>query len=61
MRTNRRRERGASAVEYGLLLAGVAAIIAVAVVSFGGTVKSRLFETSCATIAAAVSSGNSCG
>ena len=61
MNTNHRRERGSSAVEYGLLLAGIAAVIAVAVYSFGGTVKTKLFETSCATIAAAVNPGNSCG
>ncbi|WP_426244137.1 Flp family type IVb pilin [Nocardioides sp. LHG3406-4] len=29
-------ERGASAVEYGLLVSGIAAVIAVAVYAFGG-------------------------
>lgn len=40
------RERGASAVEYGLLLAGIAAIIVAAVLVFGGAVQS-LFTGSC--------------
>ncbi|MCL8027042.1 Flp family type IVb pilin [Nocardioides bruguierae] len=37
-------ERGASAVEYGLLIAGIAAIIAVAVFAFGDTL-SGLFDS----------------
>ncbi|MFT3872202.1 MAG: Flp family type IVb pilin [Nocardioides sp.] len=44
-------ERGASAVEYGLLVAGVAAVIAVAVFAFGGSVRDVLFSGSCDTIA----------
>ncbi|MFT3872203.1 MAG: Flp family type IVb pilin [Nocardioides sp.] len=32
-------ERGASAVEYGLLVAGIAAVIVVAVFAFGGMVS----------------------
>jgi pilus assembly protein Flp/PilA len=53
-----RRERGASATEYGLLIAGIAAVIAIAVASFGGTIRSVLFETSCSTINSAVGSGS---
>lgn len=44
-------ERGASAVEYGLLVAGIAAVILAAVFLFGGTVRDTLFSTSCDTIA----------
>lgn len=53
-----RRDRGASAVEYGLLLAGIAAIIVVAVYGFGDVVNKKLFETSCAQITSAVGSGS---
>ena len=41
-------ERGASAVEYGLLVAGIAAIIVVAVFAFGGLVKGIFSNTSSA-------------
>ncbi|GAA4112426.1 hypothetical protein GCM10022215_08750 [Nocardioides fonticola] len=47
-------ERGASAVEYGLLIAGIAAIIVVAVVALGPVVK-KAFTTTCSNI----TSGNS--
>jgi pilus assembly protein Flp/PilA len=42
----RRDERGASAVEYGLLIAGIAAMIVVAVFAFGGGANG-LFHGSC--------------
>jgi pilus assembly protein Flp/PilA len=42
-------ERGASAVEYGLLIAGIAALIAVAVFAFGGG-SNGLFNKSCQSI-----------
>ena len=41
-------ERGASAVEYGLLVAGIAAIIVVAVFAFGGLVSGIFNDTSSA-------------
>jgi pilus assembly protein Flp/PilA len=44
-----RLESGASAVEYGLLIAGIAAIIAVAVFAFGGG-STGMFQDSCKTI-----------
>ena len=37
-------ERGASAVEYGLLIAGIAALIVVVVFAFGGVIK-NIFRT----------------
>ena len=40
-------ERGASAVEYGLMIAGVAALIVVIVFAFGDTIKDTLFEDTC--------------
>jgi len=45
----RRLESGASAVEYGLLIAGIAAIIAVAIFAFGGG-STGMFQDSCKTI-----------
>ena len=39
-------ERGASAVEYGLLIAGIAALIVVVVFAFGGVLK-KIGRASC--------------
>lgn len=47
----RRLESGASAVEYGLLIAGIAALIAVVVFAFGGG-STGMFQDSCKTILA---------
>ena len=47
-------ERGASAVEYGLLIAGIAALIVVVVIAFGGTIQS-VFEQTCEDIAVGAS------
>lgn len=44
-----RDERGASAVEYGLLIAGIAAMIVLAVFTFGGGANG-LFHGSCEDI-----------
>ena len=38
-------ERGASAVEYGLLIAGIAALIVVVVFAFGGALSGIFTET----------------
>ena len=40
-------ERGASAVEYGLLIAGIAALIVLVVYAFGGVVLNGLFQDTC--------------
>lgn len=45
IRTHIRRDEGASAVEYGLLVALIAAVIAVAVFFLGSTLKSRFLST----------------
>ncbi|MDP2773226.1 MAG: Flp family type IVb pilin [Nocardioides sp.] len=42
-------ERGASAVEYGLLIAGIAALIVVAVFALGPVVRDAFSDT-CASI-----------
>jgi pilus assembly protein Flp/PilA len=45
----RRGEDGASAVEYGLLVAGIAALVVAVVFLFGGMI-SNAFNDTCATI-----------
>ncbi|MCW2798177.1 Flp family type IVb pilin [Nocardioides sp.] len=42
-------ERGASAVEYGLLIAGIAALIVAIVFIFGGTI-SNIFTNTCSSV-----------
>lgn len=43
-------ERGATAVEYGLLIAGIAALIVVVVFAFGGLL-SKVFQNTCKSVA----------
>ena len=45
----RRDQDGASAVEYGLLVAGIAALIVAVVFLFGGVIKNA-FSSTCTTI-----------
>jgi pilus assembly protein Flp/PilA len=54
-------ERGASAVEYGLLIAGIAALIVVVVFAFGGLLKS-VFQNTCKSVATGggTTTANSC-
>ncbi|WP_372728584.1 Flp family type IVb pilin [Nocardioides sp.] len=42
-------ERGASAVEYGLLIAGIAALIVVVVFAFGSNLK-EIFTNTCKSV-----------
>jgi pilus assembly protein Flp/PilA len=48
-RTAKMSERGASAVEYGLLIAGIAALIVVVVFAFGGSIKG-IFTSTCSSV-----------
>jgi pilus assembly protein Flp/PilA len=50
MLSRRARDRGASAVEYGLLVAAIAALIVVIVFALGGVIKGA-FSKTCDTIA----------
>jgi pilus assembly protein Flp/PilA len=59
-RSIRHNDEGASAVEYGLIVFAIAALITVIVVSFGGAVRG-LFQDSCDTIKAGTQSSASCG
>jgi pilus assembly protein Flp/PilA len=54
-----REEDGASAVEYGLLVAGIAALIVLVVFAMGNVIAG-MFGTSCGTIAGHITSA-SCG
>jgi pilus assembly protein Flp/PilA len=59
-RSIRRNDEGASAVEYGLIVFAIAALITVAVFSFGGAVG-HLFQSSCDTIQQSAHTSSSCG
>ena len=51
------RQRGASSVEYGLLIAAIAALVAVAVYALGGMTDSA-YDHTCTEIASAAGSGS---
>jgi pilus assembly protein Flp/PilA len=50
-------QRGASAVEYGLLIAGIASLIVIVVFAFGGVIK-NVFQKTCTSVGR--SGGGSC-
>ena len=50
-------ERGASAVEYGLMIAGIAAVIVAAVFLFGQGIFVNLFTSTCNSISQNMGSG----
>jgi pilus assembly protein Flp/PilA len=52
-------ERGASAVEYGLLIAGIAALIIVVIFAFGGVLKG-VFDDTCSSVNNQGNSGGTC-
>ena len=58
-RTAKMSERGASAVEYGLLIAGIAALIVVIVFAFGGNLKG-IFVDTCSKVSQSTSSACNC-
>ena len=55
--TSRRNEDGASAVEYGLLVAGIAALIVAIVFLFGGVIKGA-FSSTCGQISSKGANAN---
>jgi pilus assembly protein Flp/PilA len=57
---NRKDEKGASAVEYGLLVAAIAALIVVIVFALGGVVKNVFSKTCTAVASGAAVSATSC-
>ena len=54
-----RRDDGASAVEYGLLVAAIAALIVLIVFALGGVVKG-VFTDTCSNITSKTQSNDSC-
>jgi pilus assembly protein Flp/PilA len=60
LRAKTRPERGASAVEYGLLVALIAAVIVVAVLLVGGIVKGAFQDTKTGTCAEGSSASATC-
>ena len=52
-------ERGASAVEYGLLIAGIAALIVAIVFVFGGVIK-NIFANTCGAVSSSTGTGSAC-
>jgi pilus assembly protein Flp/PilA len=52
-------ERGASAVEYGLLIAGIAALIVVVVFAFGGVIQ-NIFKHTCSSVRKSDTAAGSC-
>jgi pilus assembly protein Flp/PilA len=50
-------ERGASAVEYALLIAGIAAVLVITIVLLGGTVRD-LFTDTCVELDRSSASGD---
>jgi pilus assembly protein Flp/PilA len=53
---NQRTERGASAVEYGLLIAGITALIVIVVYAFGG-VLSNVYNATCDSVGTSANAG----
>jgi pilus assembly protein Flp/PilA len=54
-----KKEEGASAVEYGLLVAAIAALIVIIVFALGNVIR-NVFQNTCDTISSNVTSGGSC-
>ena len=54
-----RSDRGASAVEYGLLVAAIAALIVIVVFALGGVIKD-VFKGTCDKIKAGVTVASTC-
>ena len=55
-----RRDRGASAVEYGLLVAAIAAVIILVIFALGDNIKSLFSNTCTALKSNASAAGKSC-
>jgi pilus assembly protein Flp/PilA len=54
-----KKDEGASAVEYGLLVAAIAALIVIIVFSLGGLIK-NVFQKTCDSISSGASVTGSC-
>jgi pilus assembly protein Flp/PilA len=54
-----KKEEGASAVEYGLLVAAIAALIVIIVFALGGIIKS-VFQKTCSSVSSGANVGGDC-
>ena len=54
-----KKDEGASAVEYGLLVAAIAALIVIIVFALGGIIKS-VFQKTCSAVSSGASVGGDC-
>ena len=54
-----RGEEGASAVEYGLLVAAIAAVIVIVIFALGGVIKD-VFKNTCSSIKASTTTSQTC-
>jgi pilus assembly protein Flp/PilA len=52
-------DEGASAVEYGLLVAAIAAVIVIIIFALGGIIK-NVFSQTCSSISSNASVGGTC-
>lgn len=52
-------DEGASAVEYGLLVAAIAAVIIIIIFALGGVIK-NVFEKTCSSVKAGASVSSTC-
>ncbi|KQT94427.1 pilus assembly protein [Marmoricola sp. Leaf446] len=59
MLKERRDEEGASAVEYGLLVAAIAALVVAIVFLLGGVIK-EVFTDTCTTVASKATTSATC-
>ena len=57
--TSRRGDDGASAVEYGLLVAGIAALIVIVVFALGGVIKGA-FSKTCDVVSSGTGGSSNC-
>ena len=57
--TARKDEKGASAVEYGLLVAAIAALIVIIVFALGGVVE-EVFQKTCDEVSSGASTSAGC-
>ena len=58
--TARKDEKGASAVEYGLLVAAIAALIVIIVFALGGVVQ-EVFQKTCDSVQSGATTTATCG
>ncbi len=59
MAAKRNEDKGASAVEYGLLVAAIAALIVIVVFALGGVIE-EVFQNTCDTISSEASTTADC-